>query len=555
MRLASAILLLCALAMAQPRGTGIVAGVVAEATSGEPVRKAVVTLTLQGAAQPTWATARTDASGRFRFENLPPGKYGLRANKNGLGTAVYGANSARDTGDIISLAAGDIREGLTLRFLRLATISGHVLNADGDPISGVSIQLQRTTRNLGERVLQNYRGAATDDHGEFRIPSIDAGQYYLQVNPQNGRNRSGTLYAAQYYGGARESKDAKALNLRSGENLTGLDFLLNPEPSYHIQGRVTGIPDFGPPPAVPEGPAAAAIRRGSMVDVSISPEAEGGQRPQMATSANPPNYQFDFGDLIGGMYRLEARAHDGEKTWAASLLVDSRTAHGEIALPLSPALDIAGVLRIEGETNATRGLQIALNRLGRNNENIFARPDAEGHFILKQVPPGEWAMNVNNLPSGAFLKSGTFGRVDVRFSRFSIEPGTQDTFNIAVSTRSAKLEGQIESGSHEGSPLDAKRAGIVLAPTGKFHNLARFYYGAVADDEGKFHLENLAPGTYRIFALERTAPAAFRNPDAIDQLKDVGDDVELTEGGTVQAHPKLIPAAQVRDSLPAELRE
>jgi hypothetical protein len=55
--------------------------------------------------------------------------------------------------------------------------------------------------------------------------------------------------------------------------------------------------------------------------------------------------------------------------------------------------------------------------------------------------------------------------------------------------------------------------------------------------------------------LERTAPATFRNPDAIDQLKDVGDDVELTEGGIVQAHPKLIPAAQVRASLPAELRE
>jgi hypothetical protein len=159
-------------------------------------------------------------------------------------------------------------------------------------------------------------------------------------------------------------------------------------------------------------------------------------------------------------------------------------------------------------------------------------------------------MNVNNMPTGAFLKSGTFGRQDVRFNRFSVEAGTQDTLSVAVSTRSAKLEGQIDPGT-----FDAKRAGIVLAPTGKFHDLARFYYAATSDDEGKFHLENLAPGAYRIFALERTAPAAFRNPDAIDQLKDVGDDVELTEGGTIQAHPKLIPAAQVREALPAELRE
>jgi hypothetical protein len=551
MRLAGAILLLSALAMAQPRGTGIVAGVVAEAASGEPVRKAVVTLTLQGVTPPTWATARTDASGRFRFENLPPGKYGLRANKNGLGAAVYGATSTRDTGDIISLAPGDIREGLTLRFLRLATISGHVLNSDGDPIPGVQIQLERPARNLGERVLQNFRTAATDDRGEFRITGIDVGQYYLEVYPQSGRMRSGTLYAGQFYGGARELKDAKALNLRSDENLTGVDFLLNPEPAYRIQGRVTGVPDFGPPPPFPGGAAAVALMQRSMIDVSITAAGDSAQRWQNGTGVREPDYRFDFGGLAGGMYRLEARARVGDKTWAAWQLVDSRQTAGEIALPLTPALDITGVLRVEGQPDAARGSpQIVLNRFGRNNENISARPDAEGHFTLKQVPPGEWAMNVNNMPIGSFLKSGTFGRQDVRFSRFSIEAGTKDTFNIAISSRPAKLEGQIDPGT-----LHGKRAGIVLAPTGKFHDLARFYYGVTADDEGKFHLENLAPGTYRIFALERTAPAAFRNPEAIDQLKGLGDDVELTEGRTAQTHPKLIPAAQVREALPAELRE
>jgi hypothetical protein len=303
-----------------------------------------------------------------------------------------------------------------------------------------------------------------------------------------------------------------------------------------------------------------AIKRGNLVEISIIQAGDGAQRSQSGASVNPPDYRFDFGDLIGGMYRLEARAHAGDKTWAASQLIDSRVTSGEITLALAPALDIAGVFRIEGQPEAARGLQIALARFGRNNENISARPDPDGHFTLKQVPPGEWVMNVTNMPIGAFLKSGTFGQQDVRFSRFSIEAGTTATLNVSVSTRSAKLEGQIDSGgvdgsTGDGSTLDAKRAGIVLAPTGKFHELARFYYGATSDDEGKFHLENLAPGTYRIFALEKTAPATFRNPDAIDQLKDVGEDVELTEGGTAQAHPKLIPAAHVREAVPAELRE
>ena len=549
MRLAAAILLLSALAPAQPRGSGIVAGTVVEASTSKPVRKAVVTLTLQGT-PPAWATARTDASGRFRFENLPPGKYGLRANKNGLGSAQYGANTSRDAADIISLGPGDIREGLTLRFLRLGSVSGHVLNADGDPLPGVSVQLQRPTRNLGERVLQNYRGGVSDDRGEYRIANVDTGQYYLLVNPQNGRGRPGALYAAQYYGGVPQSKDSKPLNVRAAENLTGLDFVISPEPSYHIHGRILGVPDFTPPAPPPDNPPPMIARqRGNQVEVSISPVGESAPRSTHGASASGPDYQFDFGDLIGGMYRIDARVHDGEKVLAASQLIDSRAAPADLALPLEPALDISGTLRVEGQLDPTRNLQIGLARFGRN-ENIFARPDAAGRFTLKQVPPGEWTLNVNNLPPGAFLKSGAFGDRDVRFTRFSVESGTKATLNIAVSTRSSKLDGQIDPGA-----LDPKRAGIVLAPAGAFHDLARFYYGGVADDEGNFHLENLAPGKYRIFALEKTAPAAFRNPDAVDRLTEVGDDIELTEGATAQAHPKLIPAARVREALPAEIRE
>ena len=102
--------------------------------------------------------------------------------------------------------------------------------------------------------------------------------------------------------------------------------------------------------------------------------------------------------------------------------------------------------------------------------------------------------------------------------------------------------------------LDPKRAGVVLAPTGTSHNLARFYYGVLAGEEGKFHMENLVPGKYRIFALEKTAPADFRNPETADQLTELSQEIELTEGVTAEAHPKLIPAARAREALPPEIR-
>jgi hypothetical protein len=84
---------------------------------------------------------------------------------------------------------------------------------------------------------------------------------------------------------------------------------------------------------------------------------------------------------------------------------------------------------------------------------------------------------------------------------------------------SAKVAGQVDAADG-----DSKRAGIILAPTGEYHNLARFYYAAAAGDDGKFKLQNVAPGKYRIFALEKLAPADFRNPEAADLLDPLGQE-------------------------------
>src|SRR5579864_2276471 len=90
---------------AQPSGRGVIAGTVVESTSGEPVRKAIVTVTWHGTPR-SWATTRTGGDGRFRFEGLPAGVYDLRANKAELGSANHGTNSTRESGETITLADG-----------------------------------------------------------------------------------------------------------------------------------------------------------------------------------------------------------------------------------------------------------------------------------------------------------------------------------------------------------------------------------------------------------------------------------------------------------------
>jgi hypothetical protein len=137
------------------------------------------------------------------------------------------------------------------------------------------------------------------------------------------------------------------------------------------------------------------------------------------------------------------------------------------------------------------------------------------------------------------------GDQDVRFAGMEIEPGSQDSLNVVISMNTAQVHGQVDAGDR-----DSKRAGILLAPTGQYSTLTRFFYDVAADDTGKFELKDIAPGKYKIFALEKLAPGEFKTPEAASQLGPLGEEIELAEGASLEVHPKLIPVDRAREALP-----
>jgi len=549
MRLLLAIAVVASIAVGQEAGHAVISGTVVEASTGKPVRKAIVTLTLQGAPR-RWATARTDSSGQFTFAGLPAGQYDLGATMQGVGAAwgsgvillregdyvvprawgsFYGTTGAGKIPELISIEEGETRGGLKLLFIRPGNITGHVFEPDGHPAAKVIV-----TVLSGKRAQVNLRSDITDDSGEYQFIGLDPGDYYLLATPQSQGVRSqgngNGLLTPQYYGGSREWKDSTVLHVRGGESLTGADFHLRAEQPRTIHGHLTGVPVLAP----------------EREEVLIS---LGGQ----AYLAHGPDYSFDFSNLLEGVYRVETRVNVGGQVWAASQPVDTRTAGDEVILPLAPPMDIKGQLRIEGEAGRAKSdFEVGLVRENSwsNDAPIVGQPGADGGFILKQVLAGEWVLNVDKLPAGAFLKSASLGDQDVRFKPFTIGPGSTGPLNIVISTRTAQLAGEVEAGSG-----DPKRAGIVLAPIGPFHDLARFYYVAVSDDSGKFQFAHVAPGKYRIFALENMAPQPFRNPEVADQLGDLGTEIELTEGAELTVHPKLILAERAREALNSQVRQ
>ncbi len=510
--------LLCAFASIAAAQTASVAGLVVDANN-DPVRKAVVTLTWQGTPR-SWATARTDSSGRFVIENLPAGKYDLRAAKEGAGSAIYGARSTREMGDFLILKDGEQRTDIKLHMIAVSSISGRILDPDGDPIPYATASLLRMSRDLGKPVAVHYLESPTDDHGQFHFSRVDPGEYFLRAlaGPQFEPSR---IYESQFWPGAADVKDARPVMVRSGENLAGLDFHLNPATPVRIRGRVGGLP----------------AGRDDLPSVVLQPANEGDRGRANVTVRFQPDGHFEFPPVPAGRYRVIARTILDGKAAVVSELVDAQPGMGDVVLSFSAGITLNGTLTLESPgAQKPSAFTVVLSSV---TDGSAAKVADDGKFSFDHVMPGEYELNLQPVPRGGFIKSARLGDRDILFEKFSIDASTKAALNIVVSMRGATVEGQIEN----------TRAAILLAPVGKFHDLARFYYGIATDAEGKFKLVGVAPGKYKILAVEKMLPAAIRTVEAADRLGD-GEILDIAEGATITAHPKLIPIDRARELLP-----
>lgn len=546
--------LVCVNLFAQPAGRGAISGTVVEASSGDPVRKAVVTVTWHGTPR-SWATMRTDGSGRFNFEGLPAGKYDLRASKQGLGTAIYGADSVRELGDVITLGDGETRGDVKLRFLRSGTISGRVVDPDGDPVAAINVTLLRAGSNQGERAMLNANGTSTNDRGEYKITGIDPGEYYLRcipnrfsMGPGPGAPPGREMMVPQYFGGARSSKDAAPFKVRGGDVLTGIDFHLTAERPANITGRLTGVPPLDPladEPAPSNGHLPMRRGGGETVGVNLSPADETQFAWSSGAGAQGPDYKFELGENVPGRYRLEATVRVRDKTYSALQVIDAHEGMNEIILTMVPAVEVKGRLTVEGTGHAADSFTVVLAPpgLGPRRGTHSSSVKKDGSFTIEDVPPGEWLLNTNPAPAGLFEKSVHLGDQDFLFKHLEIPVGLDVPLLIVLSSNTATVSGEVDAGR------EGKRAGILLEPVGARHAAQRYYYSATTDDAGKFKINGVAPGKYKMFALENISPMSYRNPESGDLLAALGEDVEVPEGGKVELHPKLIPEAKAKEIL------
>jgi len=253
--------------------------------------------------------------------------------------------------------------------------------------------------------------------------------------------------------------------------------------------------------------------------------------------------EFEFEDAAPGAYLVVAQASaEGRSYRGVQLIEMGDQAADEITVTLQPGVEISGVVVVEGEGADEFDRFEVFLAPGDNLPNFGPEPrgktDERMRFRLENVLPGIWDIGVEPIPKGGYLKAMLLGDQDVLTEDMVIGPESRGPLTIVLSTRGARLEGHVESEQ----PLGNRRAVVLLAPMGKYSHVLSFHREALTQGNGRFVMEGLTPGPYKLYAFEEMETYAWFNPDFLKPYEERGVPVDLREGQTAKQNVPLLPA-------------
>ena len=518
MRLAM-LLAAAALAFAQDENAAL-KGVVQDSVSHAPVKKAEVMLNImsfsnrmpqRGTEQPRTfeqKSAITDANGAFSFTGLPSGTYDVRVTHPKYPMMRYGGPHQK-----VEVKSGEEMSGVTIEMIPGASISGRVLDEDGDPIPGCSPHARSAKSDLNG--VQMLGAEPSNSEGEYRMYGLPAGKYVIAIQCNHEVFQPRPLsagpppppsfaYSPQFYPLAADRKGAEVIELTPGLEKTAVDFRLTPGRVFPVRGRVA---------------VASALGKLENMNVMLVPKDKG---VRSFFGSRGPSLDWEKGTFEmsapPGAYTLVAftyRTSDdqSQKQYGARRAIQVTDRPVEVDLELQPGIDLTGTIEVEGERGDQP--QIFYVDLTPMEESFGGGGQAssapDGSFTIKSVLPGVWKIQVRT--QNGFVKSISAGSQELQDCVLDTTAGAAGPLRIVIGTKTGTIHGT--------GPPGRFVAIVTTAENEPF----RSRHGAVIDNNGEFTVPGVAPGKYRV---------SVANPASPDEWSDEGgQEVTVAEGESV----------------------
>jgi len=514
---------------AAPR-TGALSGRVIN-ENGQPVSHATIYITAP-MALPQPRITFTDDAGNFQVSGLDALVYNVGASSPSYITAPREPESLPPYYRI-----GD---SVTISLLKGGVITGTVTSATGGPmvqtrVRAILISDANGKPPAGPRFPPER---PTDDRGVYRIYGLTPGTYLVSAGGRGPYGYSTNAYDtdAPTYAPSSTRDTAAEIVVRAGEETTGVDIRYRGEPGHAVSGVVNG-------PTAPNS--------FSSININLTPIVNSVPQGNAFSFQSPYNKGFAFYGVADGDYDLIGQSYLGQGETTASeprrITVKGADVTG-IELVLKGLASISGHVTLETSTAAEcknkrqplfSETLVTVRRSEKNTpkdqlafQNTFAQnsPDKSGDFVLRNLAPGQFSLNVRFFAKYWFLRSiareataaqpatGRAGlanrQTDAARNGISLKFGERVSgLTVTLAEGAASLRGAVKL--TEGESVPAKLY-LQLVPAEKEYDedVLRFF-SVMVNADGTFAVNNLPPGRY--WALARVA--ADNKPQSDSKLR------------------------------------
>jgi Carboxypeptidase regulatory-like domain len=501
-------------------------GRVIETKSGEPIGRALVIL--KRGDEPGTGTY-TDAAGKFLFRELAPGAYTVSAERDGF---VQDPETPLST---VRTKSGSTESDVALKLVRTGAVSGRVLDADGEPVTGASVQVLPI--RVKKQGVAPPPWASTNDRGEYRVFHVSPGKYRIAVSHTPGMDRHPDIkmqqpgaiaeeaYATTYYPGSLDTRDAVAVQVDPGADLHGLNVQLRRAPAVRVRGQVTG----------PSGAAPGFAM------VSLNPLAREGQARSAIVRSS--NREFELNSVLRGRYILTAEAPLGQnRALTARRVLDvGETDIEGVQLALAAPQKLSGRVVLPEGRKPSGGLMVVLASRERQDQQGggMAEVGSDATFTMENVPDGDYDVIIGSTGPGddLYISGIRVGDSDALADGVHVAGAALPALEIKLSPNGGTVECSVSDSNSSPTP----EAHVVLLPDAPRRSQMALHGECRTDAEGTCSLAGVTPGSYHVFAFPTESQLDFRDPESLKDLEKYGKPIKIAEGEKQKAELKVIP--------------
>ena len=488
-------------AEAPPQQVSRFTGRVLNALTGEPLRKAQITLRSRTAPDTSYRLA-SDEQGSFSLASILSGDYDAVVQRPGFVPLAKP----------VSLVSGDTTAETILRLVPQGVMAGRVVDRDGDPIPHVTVNAIQSRYEGGIRRYLVAGSTVTNDLGEYRIFGLTPGTYYV-----GGVYHGDAGDAAAYYPGTLLAGQAVAIDVSAGNEARGLDLTLSDMRSVSIRGIIQA------PPSVPV--------RG--VTITAVP-CDSGPLDRVSTSVRNADGAFELRGIGAGCHLLAADSFGAGKRYSARLPLNVSDSNIEsLQVNLLPPVHLIGRVRTDANSLPKHG-GITISLVSRSSQvTATGSPADDGTLSMDNVVPETYEIGAR-LPEGYYLKSARFGNVDALQAGLDLSQGESGKLDLEISAAGGRIDGFAGESDDQPSP----GARVVLLAEDERSRRLRFQI-VTADQKGHFAISGIAPGDYRVYAFLTVDAGAVQDPAYLKRFESFGKLVAVHEHGqeVVQLRP------------------